>query len=440
MNLPRKSKFIAGLAAALLSLSFLGQPCDSIELAPPVGPISKTDRFFLKQGIEGNGIADASGKEIIPCKYGYIEYVGKDRFITLGRIGASDEKTLWNIRGEIIASLPDWVLLYGNNEYSEGLLLLTGSNPGQLVYIDMNGKVVVKQDNFWRGEPFSNGLAYVTYERREGEYCAFINRKGKIKLGPFLNATGSSFHSNFALLRLNDKFGIINRNGKFLVQPTFDSIEWQGENACILHKAAENLIVQSKGTAVIIERQKSVPIKAAPSVTTAGDDDELKWPRQRFIAATDLLLGPRRGPTQDYWVHRQKILYRFLEEFDLIGMQRDVLEKKLGKGDDSHGDAELNSKWVPELPTGSKCMTNYSMLAGGGGRCGTSGSHLQIAFDGQGRVTGWRIAENMTPDKAAWITDDVVALNYDKWPIYSNLVPKQDASRYSALRKIGYSE
>ena len=66
------------------------------------------------------------------------------------------------------------------------------------------------------------GFAYAQLNDKWG----FINRQGNWVIQPMFQSLGSSFdEKGFARAQLNDKWGLINRQGNWVVQPMFDSIE-----------------------------------------------------------------------------------------------------------------------------------------------------------------------------------------------------------------------
>lgn len=385
-------------------------------------PFPGESRFFQVSKATGNGVVDTSGKEIIPCKYGYMEYVGEDRFIISE---PSQQKGLWNTRGERICSIPAWTSMYGNNRFSDGLLLLSGdSNKYQVVYIDKWGKHIVKENTYRTGQPFSNGLAAVSYERREGEYCAYIDSSGKLKLGPFLNASGSSFKHEFALLRVDGKTGFIDKTGRFVLPPEFDHVEWRGEDKWILKKGDKEYTASSIESKISLQ-PNDIHAKQ-PLKTNLKVDNALEWSREQFMSANGLLVSEYRAPPgEPFSEHRTKIFYRFLENFDVIGMKRPSLEERLGKGE--------NQKWLTEMPSGSTSLVQYS-FSSPGARCGFGSSCLQIAYDSQDRVTGWRIEQGPDRSRWSWNCDNVVALDYSFPAIFTNLIPKQDIHKFMNIR------
>ena len=92
---------------------------------------------------------------------------------------------------------------------------------GKTVYINENGRVVLKTDfdyGWSDSNSFSEGLAAF---KENGKY-GFIDETGKIVIKPSLDYVVAGFSEGLALIKIDSKYGFINRTGKIVVQPQYD--------------------------------------------------------------------------------------------------------------------------------------------------------------------------------------------------------------------------
>jgi hypothetical protein len=137
------------------------------------------------------------------------------RFIAGGKAGYIDRN------GKIVVK--PTLDFYGNtgDEFHNGLLE-TGIGYGD--YIDASGKAVTKEDDFYRGWEFSDGLAAA--QKNDGDKWGYIDRAGKFVISPrfeynYLTETLSSFSDGLAAIEIKDKYGYIDRAGEFVIEPQF---------------------------------------------------------------------------------------------------------------------------------------------------------------------------------------------------------------------------
>lgn len=103
-------------------------------------------------------------------------------------------------------------------------------------FIDRSGKVVI-EPRFTAWRDFSEGLAF-TY----GEQDGFIDTRGKMVF-PF--AHGMDFMNGLAAVRVDDRWGFIDRKGHMAIQPQWDGVSafvegfacvWRGDRAGFINE------------------------------------------------------------------------------------------------------------------------------------------------------------------------------------------------------------
>lgn len=141
-----------------------------------------------------------------------------------------------NAKGKMIIQ-PRFVMA---NKFHDGLALVTvldkknnfglSAPDGSLVekqeYIDTTGKFTLPSGKYNFFTSFSEGLAGVTVNEIKDLQLGFvyIDTTGKIVIGPqFL--FGENFHEGTAEVKMQDgKSGVIDRQGRFIIPPIYDSV------------------------------------------------------------------------------------------------------------------------------------------------------------------------------------------------------------------------
>lgn len=138
-----------------------------------------------------------------------------------------------NIRGEVVIT-PQFDSAH---RFHNGLALvqINGKNVskhkgytdyigGKYGYIDKTGKFVIEA-KFNSAQDFSEGLAAVEMPPRNGgKSYGFIDTTGRMVITPQFQEAGD-FNEGTASVRVGDRWGVINRGGKFIVPPKYDSAD-----------------------------------------------------------------------------------------------------------------------------------------------------------------------------------------------------------------------
>lgn len=113
------------------------------------------------------------------------------------------------------------------NDFKEGLALVN-THDGKNQYIDKLGNIILTFTNYEDCYSFSNGLACI---KLNGKY-GFINKTGQVVIPVIfdyiMGIDEFSFGNlDFLAVSVGDKIGVIKIDGSFLVEPKYDNFEWQ---------------------------------------------------------------------------------------------------------------------------------------------------------------------------------------------------------------------
>ncbi|MDR3614793.1 MAG: WG repeat-containing protein [Candidatus Obscuribacterales bacterium] len=228
-----------------------------IEPSEPSAPVEKLLPSALVEisSVGLHGIIDGAGKIVLPLHYDKIRYLGPHtRLVTkFNRAKDSSETYIFNTQTQKFSATPVDPEMQFQPE-SEGLISFSKlvrkrlQNIWQSGYVNENNDVVISLAQPMPGS-FSNGLALVRpAENRPG--LIFINRKGENPCPQILGH--SSFIDAFAVastVELPLVLGIIDRNFKFVVPPSYCKIEPVAKNIFAAKEHEEDLfeIINAKG-------------------------------------------------------------------------------------------------------------------------------------------------------------------------------------------------
>jgi hypothetical protein len=164
-------------------------------------------------------------------KYGYINFKGEmviqPEFTRAN--GFHDGLALVEIDSKNISDIP------GHYDYVMG----------KQGYIDRTGKFIIPPGKYYLANDFSEGLAGVGINNCQKKYCyGYIDITGKVVIEPQFQ-TVSEFHNGTAGVRMsNDRWGIINKDGKFIIPAIYD---------------AAMPFVEDIGIGMVIKNKKELP-------------------------------------------------------------------------------------------------------------------------------------------------------------------------------------
>lgn len=380
---------------------------DQLENDAPVQSLPKNTLLtFIKE--HRYGICDLDGNQIVEPLYECIDVPHDGVAIMIRRFDLKTELSVFDVHKRLVKALPlkNVCSLFHSDlrnftYFSEGLAacrLEDKRGYPRYGYIDVDGNVVI-EPRFANAGPFVNGIATVSLF--EGEQCNFtIDRAGKMISPELLEV--KQFRGNYAIAKyraLQGGFGIVNRKFEFVVKPDYGEIHAVKKRRTYSHFLdLKGYITRSPeyylcGNSVLSGDCRFLfkfPQDCRPN---CDDVDENHWgcwksgsyvyfnqfgkeiPKPKTIEQSSkgssvysvapdrfqLTINTDTGKfDRRYWslghdrpISRLTMFTRFLDEYDLIGMNVEELEKFLGPGEKERH----NSR--PQLPTHS-----YLLISG----------------------------------------------------------------------------
>jgi hypothetical protein len=175
-----------------------------------------------------HGLIDSTGKEVIPVKYGHLEYYPEDKVLIFGEETISN-LGLMNLKGEIVISAQ---YVFWSKNISKGLWPV-GKND-KFGVINLKNQVVIPFE-YAMIESYSDNLGIAAAQKDESGKYGFIDRTGKTVI-PFEYDYGWPSDANI-IVKKNNKWGVIDINGKIILPfefaqiiSTYESSAWVVKN------------------------------------------------------------------------------------------------------------------------------------------------------------------------------------------------------------------
>jgi hypothetical protein len=251
---------VDSLKSSITREQFMLRMSQNIEISEPAATKEAGSSPSQRHG--SAGIIDDTGKWLFEPRYSRIRIMADDRFVF------RDDDKYYRVvdrKGEIVLPPMDgYYSAYGHNIYYEGGTELWG-------FIDTKGAWVINAQ-FDRVGSFSEGFAAA----RKGDKWGYINREGKWVISPQYDAASrfsegvaavlgddglwgyidvkgqpmsplrfnkaTPFSHGFASVQIGKKYGYVNRNGQWLVEPRFDIADSFSEYGHALVKQDDNFM------------------------------------------------------------------------------------------------------------------------------------------------------------------------------------------------------
>ncbi len=171
---------------------------------------------------QGNGFIDKTGQIVVEPQF---DWVGK---FSEGLAAVIIEEHIGYIdrHGELVIK-PQFDRdqeIDGLEYFSEGLAVTSFQDREidsvQKGYIDRTGKIAIAPQ-FDQAYPFSEGIARVELLKSNSLHYAFIDRVGQILFSHPSVSEARDFSEGLAAIKIEQKWGYINREGKIVIKPQF---------------------------------------------------------------------------------------------------------------------------------------------------------------------------------------------------------------------------
>ena len=359
-----------------------------------------------------------------------------------------------------------------------GAPLLAYDKEGRGGYINKEGEWVIKAQ-YLAVKPFSEGYAAV--QDADTELWGYIDVHGKTVIKPKFMVAGSFINGSTAVKEPEGGFGIIDRRGKFIVEPIYRTISYfkegfvravdmetgeywflneEGEkvfgpykDAFLFHdgKALVNETEENRDWFYIDKKGKKYPFNEEVQIQMAKWDvvDDF-WTQNAYL---DFSEGYPEQINDSYVAVNEKgeaisPEYKYLEPFDRDGYAR----ARIQKGEDEfYGIVDKQYNWVIEPEYSSLYKSDYGYVV-----AEKEWEEIYIVMDLKGNVvfTGWKEDEfilNYDYDLSkgnplsAYMRDNNHKEGYIDWD-HSILIPfKYDAAyafaedgSYAVVKKNGF--
>lgn len=174
-------------------------------------PIVNTNNFRdIDAGLKG--FINNSGEIIVPCKYETVRYFYYGRAIV--REKKNSPPQIINTNGELITDK----IFKSAADYRDGFSLV--SYNGNMAYINTNGEILKTPSNLILSKSFHHGYAIV--KDPELGYN-FINTDGNLISDKYFKAV-KKFGDDYAAVLVGEKWGVIDGEGRMVIEPKFLNI------------------------------------------------------------------------------------------------------------------------------------------------------------------------------------------------------------------------
>jgi hypothetical protein len=202
------------------------------------------------------GYIDVLGREVVKPQYdGAFDFSEG-----MGRVVKNDKFGFVDKTGKLFVPLK-----FGDAmEFHDGRSVIPEPNGLHWGFIDKKGKTVIKPVYDFAYE-FRDGVAWVRKDRKwiaidtNGKVLFTLNNKYDAKLFQYPNPTKLTyFDDGLARVRINNKFGLINKKGGEVLKPKYDMIEWFSDGLAAVKQNGKWGFIDKSGKELIKPQFESV--------------------------------------------------------------------------------------------------------------------------------------------------------------------------------------
>ena len=417
------------------------------------------DQYALVQRDTGTGVVSAAGEVLIKPIYRQIDYVGSRRFVGKEKFG-DEVLYLLDEHGKRLARLD--LRAQSSEPFHDGILRIGFDE--NLSYVNLRGDFIIKSGVYSYGGNFCEGLASVYLLNAKVHTGAYINKSGRIALGPYSDCDCMPFRNGCAIVSntRTGKGGVINKSGKYILPADYEDLFSADGLHFFGRKDGRSLLLSKKNRTLAVFPENCLSARLPDSLSEtsliacsfavpsdkAGEEPKTIWgycdvqgkiviaPRYDgagwnevdffTVYMNDVDGAPVSGmiDRQGNWIRkpvfledesterlvekwklatpeRRRIFAELLKRYDLIGMKVSDLVSILGQGVD---DGEHN----------------YFYNLTPGANCAYISEKLQFEIS-DGRVQKWRVVSVSAPHRANSDGSDWVTFNAVKKEVKAGL-------------------
>ncbi|WP_338763439.1 WG repeat-containing protein [Bernardetia sp. ABR2-2B] len=195
------------------------------------------------------GVIDKNGKFIVPYgKYTDINSFNEGYAIAEKEEGENSKKIILNKKGKVVFEYIEKNHISMGDYVNSGVIKMSmykhmkKENTGvsfttekkYIGYMDLNGNIFIDDIQHKYGEEYSENRTFVSKGSSYHKYY-ILNEKGeRVTDEVFAKVANEGFKNGFAVVEKNARWGIIDREGKFVVEPIFNEINTEVEDALFL--------------------------------------------------------------------------------------------------------------------------------------------------------------------------------------------------------------
>ncbi|MCP1996475.1 WG repeat-containing protein [Flavobacterium sp. HSC-61S13] len=208
-----------------------------------------------------SALYDRLGQQLLAFKDDVIiEKMFNDKFVVVQQ---DNKFKLLNLKGQVVYQNPQWDRSYFYNRYSKPIddfkeiksfdnSLLKINGVAHNLFIDENGREKQFTD-FVYVSPFYLGYAWVAVEKEATVYYGIIDLKGQLVVEPqFEKIDGINDSPDLILVRKNQKYGIIKRSGKRILDTIYDYIDISSSSSLReINLNGKSGLIDREGTIVV---------------------------------------------------------------------------------------------------------------------------------------------------------------------------------------------
>jgi hypothetical protein len=241
--------FSEGLAPVMISRDIWGVS-DARGIVTPIPPITQLEGFHYglasaRDGAGKAGYIDRTFRFVIPAGYSWASaFSGKAAIVELpwSQSNSIERYVVIDRNGNPVSDKR----YEGAGEFTEGLApVMSGGLWG---FVDEHGAEAIPVKYKTVG-PFSEGLAAVKVQTGGRTKCGFINPAGKMVIQPLFD-DALPFSEGLAAASIDGKYGLIDRAGKWKVQPRYEYLRSPHDSIMLFRKNGKSGFIRLDETMV----------------------------------------------------------------------------------------------------------------------------------------------------------------------------------------------